>query len=64
MTVFSVISEVTDTIRNQNKIKKMAEFVCPITVNRCGKDIIIQSNELVPSDLVILYEKMITDGDM
>jgi len=42
----------------------MAEFVCPITVNRCGKDIIIQSTELVPSDLVILDEKMITDGDM
>lgn len=42
----------------------MAEFVCPITVNRGGKNITIQSNELVPSDLVILDEKMVTDGDM
>ena len=63
ITVFSISSEINDNLKSRQKIKQMAEFRCKVTVRRQGKDIIIQSNELVPSDLVVLMEDFDqTDG--
>lgn len=56
ITVYSISSEIHDNLKSRQKIKHMAEFKCNVTVRRQASEFVIPSNELVPSDLVVLME--------
>jgi len=53
ITIITVGTEIYDTMNSVINIKAMAEYSCKVKVLRYNKEIIIDSTELVPSDLVL-----------
>lgn len=54
MTVVSSILTINETKRNNDKIRSMAKFSCPVVTKRDGQWKEISSSQLVPGDLYIL----------
>lgn len=61
ISTISVTAEIWENIRNREKIRKMAQYTCPITVRLSDKDgkptlTDVDSSELLPGDIVIVPE--------
>jgi magnesium-transporting ATPase (P-type) len=46
--------EIAENIRNHQELRDVASYKCLIVVIRENKEQVIQSDELVPGDLVII----------
>ena len=54
LTVLSAITTLIEQRMTTEKMRKMARFVCPVSVLRAGKWLRLPSDELCPGDLVML----------
>ena len=64
ITFFSILMEITENIRNHQELRDVASYKCLIVVIRENKEQVIQSDELVPGDLVIIPQNCILPCDM
>lgn len=62
ITILSIISSIYDTYQSNNRIRQMAEQKGTINVKRMGGIRKINSNDLVPGDIVMFYEAEVKDS--